>query len=838
MSERRPQPDSFWGRLRATVLYDYPPTAARLWVVFVALGFAGAIWVAKRLLESPESIFPCLLGAAAVAVAAAFPIHIPGAIRAAGAATAGVSAADAFIFAILALLGPPAAVIAAGSDATINAIRVSKRLSSRVVSPAIAMAAMVVAGMAFEFAREAAARFGLHEQVATFVALCVAALVQYALVTAPINVVMYLKRGQSMRWSDWFTGTGWVAGLSLLSAIVAGLVVEQNRTFGLAGVGIIGAAVLVAILLLHVTYRRSEAERKIQEQRIAEAEREAVLNQKRFAAAFAYAAGGMAVVSREGKCLRVNRALCDLLRRPEADLIGNAFEAVLSDNEVEAFRDQIRGLLAEPDVTIATEVRCRTESGEIWVALQCSHFEDPADIGACLIYQASDITARHLAEAQLEHLAYHDSLTQLPNRAEFQKRLDAALIRSAGAPDKDFAVLFLNLDRFKMVNDSFGHAAGNMLLIEVANRLRKCVRPGDTVARLGGDEFALLLDRVGEVDTASWHAHSILETLSQPIAVLGTEVSVQASIGVTVSDLERRSTSEMMRDADTAMNEAKSAKHGGVAVYDTSMHQYIAERVRMESELRRSIELGQISLVYQPIFDLASSRLTGFEALVRWVHPVFGPVDTQKFIELAEECGFITVLTPWVVETAVAQLAAWKRLVPELGDLQMHVNVTGRDLALRSFPSRVRASLSRSGLQGHQLSLEITETGLMHSLSNVAQVMEGLRVDGVHFCIDDFGTGYSSLAYLSKLPVDTLKIDRSFIDQMQFGTHNIEIVRAVQTLGVACRKKVIAEGVETVQQLTILREIGVDCGQGYLLGRPMRQEQVKLLPFQLDVIPA
>lgn len=444
-------------------------------------------------------------------------------------------------------------------------------------------------------------------------------------------------------------------------------------------------------------------------------------------------------------------------------------------------------------------------------------------------HQLHDITSRHLAESRLHHIAYHDGLTDLANRHCFQERLAAAVERSRLDGDQRFAVLFLDLDRFKVVNDSLGHIAGNTLLREVAQRLVDCVRPCDLVARLGGDEFAILLDSLHEADEGRRLAQRVLETLSQPLLVNGTEVVPGASLGLTFSDLGYRTVDEVLRDADLAMYEAKAGGRGRVALFDNSMHERMAEKLALEADLRRAIGEGQLSVHFQPLYDLQPHKLSGFEALVRWTHPQRGPVSPAVFVALAEESGHIEALTDFVLDHAMAQLAQWQRSAAGTEHLVMHVNISGRDLARADLVDSVHAVLQRHAVAPGALTLEITETTLMGRLELALPAMRRLRDSGVRFSIDDFGTGYSSLSYLSTLRIDSLKIDRSFVMGLHEQPQNVEIVRAVLMLAKSLGRKVVAEGIETAEQLATLRQLGVHVGQGYLLSRPLSAECVRNL---------
>jgi diguanylate cyclase (GGDEF)-like protein/PAS domain S-box-containing protein len=557
-------------------------------------------------------------------------------------------------------------------------------------------------------------------------------------------------------------------------------------------------------------------------------------------AAFTHAAIGMAIVDAQGRIVRANQALSALLARSETELCGERFVAMLHPSDAALFERRSREVAERRESpAFSIELRCTAADGrDIWVALHCGRFEDPGSTAEGLIYQLHDITSRQVAESRLQHIAYHDSLTDLPNRACFHEQLSAAVEASRLDPAVQFAVMFLDLDRFKVVNDSLGHFCGNELLREVGRRLQQCLRPDELVARLGGDEFAVLLRGIHDSDDGMRLAERILAALSRPLSLGGTEIVPGASIGVTFGDLGYRTVDELLRDADLAMYDAKAGGRGRIAIFDRTMHERIADKLALEADLRHAIGEGELSLMFQPLFDLDPYRLAGFEALARWVHPTRGPVSPAVFIALAEEAGHIEALTAWVIEKSVEQLAAWHRSAPHMVHAGMNVNISGRDLVQPGFVDRVLKLLQRHGVAPSLLTLEITETVLMSRLELAREALAELRVSGVRLAIDDFGTGYSSLAYLSKLPIDCLKIDRSFVAKMDSGSEDVEIVRAVMTLGAALGKRVVAEGIETPQQLSTLRRLGVHVGQGYLLARPLRAEQVTALLYAPAIQPA
>jgi diguanylate cyclase (GGDEF)-like protein/PAS domain S-box-containing protein len=811
-------PGSFW----QAHLYDYNGGAAAAWVGLVALGCASLVWALFAVTAGGMPLLgPVSAGLLLVALAAWFPVHIPRTSYAIG-------VSDIFIFTMLAMAGPAAAVLAAALDGAIGAFRASRRLTGRLSTPASGAVAMFVAGHAQVALSAGLEMSGLAATAAAFAALCAVALLYFAFSTLPLTWMLSLKRGTPLSLKRWWADTSWVAAIYLVAATMAALVHTNAQQVG-ATVIVVGAGVcLIVVTLLRSMLGRQEKDRSEQEARIADAERESQLSQQRFTASFTHAAVGMAIVGPQGRLLQVNRALCELLQRSEAQLLGHVFEEHLHAGDAEVFRRHGAEVLRSREHTFSIELRCVGASGEdLWVALHCSHFDDPGKAGTCLIYQLHDISSRRLAESRLQHIAFHDGLTDLANRHCFQERLAVAVERSRLDAEVRFGVMFLDLDRFKVVNDSLGHFAGNQLLREVAQRLRACVRPNDLVARLGGDEFAVLLEDLGSVDDGQRLAQRLLSALELPIAMHGTEVIPSASIGITFSDMAYRTVDEVLRDADLAMYEAKAAGRGRLALFDTSMHERIADKLALEADLRRAIGAGQLSVMFQPLFFLDPYRPYGFEALARWIHPERGPISPAVFIALAEESGHIEALTTWVIDHSVQQLAIWQRTVPHLQGLGMHVNVSGRDLVQPRLVAHVQQVLEKHGLPAGQLTLEITETTLMGDLDKALPAMQRLRELGVRFSIDDFGTGYSSLAYLGTLPIDSLKIDRSFVMQMETKPQNVEIVRAVMNLGTSLGKRVVAEGIETPEQLAELRKLGVHVGQGYLLSRPLRADQVE-----------
>jgi diguanylate cyclase (GGDEF)-like protein/PAS domain S-box-containing protein len=691
------------------------------------------------------------------------------------------------------------------------------------------MIGMAACGFVFLLIRDGTKAVFQSSPLGDLVVLTIISVIPFVTSSGIVNYLMSIKQGSTYSHLAWLKSATGLAALYVFSAFLAGIVYLLATAFGPVTYFVSAVIALFAAALLRNAIERRESERLENEALVTSAQQEAELSQQRFTASFTNAAIGMAIARPDGLILQVNRALCELAGKAESELVGHSFGGLLHSGDVPLLRRKADQVLARPEEAFSMELRVIGADGaDIWVALHCAQFADPSGAGQALIFQLHDITSRHAAEKRLQHIAYHDDLTDLANRNCFRERLEVAVERSAPNPASRFTVLFLDLDRFKVVNDSMGHMAGNLLLSEVARRLLACASPNDLVARLGGDEFAILLEDSPDIDAGMRLAQRVLEALRLPMAINNTELVPAASIGITTSDLGYRTVDEVLRDADLAMYEAKAAGRGRVVYFDSSMHVRAAEKLSLETELRRAIDEGALSIHYQPLYELSPYRLVGFEALARWTHPRRGSVSPATFIKLAEESGQIDALTDFVIARSIAQLAAWQRLAPAT-PLTMHVNISGRDLARKSLPGHVLQTLQQHGVAPRTLTLEITETTLMQRIDVALETMNRMRESGVRFSIDDFGTGYSSLAYLSTLPIDSLKIDRSFVMGMQTKPQNVEIVRAVMTLGQALGRRVIAEGIETQEQLSTLLTLGVHVGQGYLLSRPLPADRAETL---------
>jgi diguanylate cyclase (GGDEF)-like protein/PAS domain S-box-containing protein len=820
-----------WAAFRQAHLYDYNPAATRYWVALAGAGGLASMLAAASVAAGSSEALQIAGWLLVVAFAAAFPIEIPRSKHS-------VVGSDIAVYLLLVLHGTPSAVLAAALEGSIAGCRSSRRLTSRVATTAAGAVSMALAGTVFTLAQYALVQAGLAAAAAQLAALALASLVHCAFGTASLMQVMYLKRGLRMSLRDWFDNGSWMATLLLISALVAGLLALNAQQFGRSTV-VVGVAVVgLSLALLRAHFRLQIAEHQAQEARVTAAEQDAQQNQQRFHSAFTQASIGMAIVSADGRVLQANQALHSLLRYDGTSIVGRSFRSLLHAGDAELLERHLAELQARRAEQFSIELRCvGVDRHEAWVSLHCAPFDDAGHGEAGLIFQLHDITSRRRAEGELRHIAFHDPLTDLANRNCFQERLTVAVERSRTDPQSRFAVMMLDLDRFKIVNDSLGHGAGDELLKEVGCRLAACLRPKDLVARLGGDEFAVLIEDTQASGDVVRLGERLLQALDKPVQINGTELRPQASLGVTFSDMGYREPDEVLRDADLAMYRAKANGKGCLALFDASLHEHLGHKLQLEADLRRAIGEGQLSLAFQPLFDLEPHRLNGFEALARWTHPTRGSISPTVFIALAEETGCIEALTAWAIDEAVRQHVAWQREAAPYGALVMHVNVSGKDLARPQFVPHVRAVLQRHGLPAGQLLLEITESTLMEHRELALQALAELSELGVKLGIDDFGTGYSSLAYLSTLPFDCLKIDRSFVIGMDKSKKNLEIVRTVVTLGRSLNKQVVAEGIETHEQLVRLRQLGATIGQGYLLSRPLNPLQVRSLLQEPCIAP-
>jgi diguanylate cyclase (GGDEF)-like protein/PAS domain S-box-containing protein len=518
-------------------------------------------------------------------------------------------------------------------------------------------------------------------------------------------------------------------------------------------------------------------------------------------------------------------------------LLGYRHDEMLGQDPYTYFHPDDRDLIqqeahagATAGKSTAITYRMRQKSGNyIWFETLTTPILNAMGQVIQLQTTSRDVTERIQAQNQLEHEALHDALTGLPNRNLLMERLDLSIHRAKRLDNYHFAVLFLDLDRFKVINDSLGHLAGDRLLIAVAHKLQSAFREIDLVARLGGDEFVILLDEIKDIQEAIHTTQRIFAALQTPLIIEGREVYTTFSIGIVLGTKDYDQASHLLRDADIAMYRAKTNGKARYEIFDTEMHRQALHRMHLENDLRRAIDCQEFILHYQPIVSLESRTLVGFEALMRWQHPSEGLKYPSDFISVAEEIGLITSLSSWALRTACQQLAEWQTTFSDLPNLKVSVNLSVQDLRRLDLLTEIDLVLAQTQLDSHCLALEITESMLIEDVESTINLFSQLKERGIQISLDDFGTGYSSLNYLHRLPMNNLKLDRSFVNQMQEGKKNYQIVETIATISKQLELDAIAEGIETSPQLERLKELGYRFGQGYLFSKPLSREIVETM---------
>jgi diguanylate cyclase (GGDEF)-like protein/PAS domain S-box-containing protein len=545
--------------------------------------------------------------------------------------------------------------------------------------------------------------------------------------------------------------------------------------------------------------------------RVEEALRE---SEERFRGAFERAPIGIVITDQEGRILRCNDALAVLLGYAPDDLVGRTVHELTHPDDRPGGQDRLTRLFAGECSNYQLEKRYLHADGHsVWVSVSVAVMHDQGGAPLFSIGHIQDVTERKAFSEMLAHQALHDPLTGLPNRSLFLDQLRLAQRRFRRA---NTAVLFLDLDHFKMINDSLGHDAGDQLLVVISDRLRRNLRPNDSVARLGGDEFTVLCHDIRDPGTAMRTAERILRDVAQPVKLARGEVFVTASLGIALSGSRPQDPESLLRDADAAMYRAKEHGRARAEFFEANLRDRSIEYLQTHAALYHGLERDEFEVHYQPIHRIDTGHLAGFEALLRWRHPERGLVGPSEFIGNAEESGLIVPLGTWILEQACRQLAEWRH-EPSWADVTMSVNLSPRQLVEPSLPGLITRILRETNVPPERLWLEITETTLMYNTDSAASALRALRGQGIHFSIDDFGTGYSSLSYLKRLPIDALKIDHSFIEGLDEDAEDTAIVTGVISLADALGLATTAEGVERPEQLVRLRSLGCTYAQGNLL---------------------
>ena len=531
---------------------------------------------------------------------------------------------------------------------------------------------------------------------------------------------------------------------------------------------------------------------------------------------------GIVVVGPAYVVLAFSKQLEELLRLPQGTVeVGRDFREILmvwADTAGQT-KDILERTIQELDLPTPFEIEFpQTIRGRKWWYLMT---QTPLPSKG-FVRTYTDITEKKKAVEQHIYDAFHDPLTGLPNRGLFMDRLQHVITASQRRPGTpSYAVFFLDIDRFKVINDSLGHTIGDKLLVAVGRKVADCIRPGDTIARLGGDEFAILLENISEPAYTVNVADRIREKLSRPIDIKGHEVFTSISIGIALGVERYERPEQVLRDADIAMYEAKGRRNASYEIFDTKMHANILDRMKLVADLRGAVDHKELTLHYQPIIDLKTQQLTGFEALVRWNHPTRGLIYPLEFIPLAEEHGLIYQIGEWILREACRELKLLQVRHPSQPPLTMSINISNRQFSQQDIVGILSGLLTEMGVDSHTVILEITESMIMENVDAAVATMKRLRNMGIQIHIDDFGTGHSSLNYLQLFPVSALKIDRSFINKLTTSGDNQEIITHIVTLAKSLNFDVIAEGVEMDYQLASIKDLHCGYGQGFLFARPM-----------------
>jgi diguanylate cyclase (GGDEF)-like protein/PAS domain S-box-containing protein len=530
----------------------------------------------------------------------------------------------------------------------------------------------------------------------------------------------------------------------------------------------------------------------------------------------------------------VSNNIVSLLGHESKDLLGDKrlWYELIHDNDRPRVIHEICGVLDRGH--ISHEYRFLHKNGTyVWIYDEVRIIYDQEGTPQEMIGYFIDITNRKKLEEKLVHDSLHDTLTNLPNRTLLLDRIEHHMNRSRRYNINMFSVLFIDIDRFKYINDSLGHIAGDHLLTKIAERLKECIRPSDTIARIGGDEFAILLTDIKDVEEVEIVSNRIHSRFAEPLIIEGHEFTASASIGIALYSENYSRAEELLRDADLAMYRAKALGGARHIMFDQSMHTNVVTRLQLESDLRLAITNNELCLHYQPILEAKTGMLSGFEALLRWIHPSRGFVSPAEFIPVAEDTGLIIDIGDWVLREACRQMSQWHERFPMDCPPSISVNVSAKQF-MPDIIDKVKRVINETGLNGSCLKLEITESLIMQREELISHLLFQLKAIEIRIQIDDFGTGYSSLNYLQRFPIDTLKIDRSFIGQITTEEESLEIVRAITSLAHILNMDVTAEGVETKEQHEIIQKLDCEYVQGYLFYKPLPKEEVERL-FQQKV---
>jgi diguanylate cyclase (GGDEF)-like protein/PAS domain S-box-containing protein len=748
-----------------------------------------------------------------------------------------IAVSDTFIFLALILYGGEIAVVLAAVEAFCSSWRFcNKKITVFFNAAAMSLSTTIVVLALKSLGLYSISQLHKHSEDLGnfFVALSVMAVTQFIANTTFASIYGALKSEKQL-WETWKTKYLWTFITYFVGAVTAGCLLIATDHFGFSVV----IASFPIIYFVYLTYRmylknvemaNAQAEQAEQHARVLEDQSLALReSEERFRSAFNYAPIGIALVSPDGCWLKVNRALCEILGYSETEFLETDFQSMIFAEDLGNTLIKIHELLSGKLPTCQLEQRYIHKSERtVWAAWSVSTASDINSRRPNLIFQIQDITDKKLAEERLQYKATHDALTNLPNRAFFMSRLEQALNKAQENPNHNISVLFIDLDRFKVINDSLGHLIGDQLLIGIADRLRDCLRPHDIVARLGGDEFTILVEGKYDTNEVVRIAERLQEKFVEPFDLSGHEIYSSASIGILHRSEQHLTPEDMMRDADTAMYQAKRAGKACHEVFNEDMHAAVKAALQLETDLRRAVERDEFRVYYQPIYSLTTGDIQGFEALARWEHDIHGFISPDEFIPLAEEIGLIDTLGEQILRKACEQGSRLKEDFSPDAPFMISVNLSCKQFAQPDLTRRIRRILTETRFAPENLKIEITESVFIEHREKAIDMLNQLREIGVEINIDDFGTGYSNLSYLMQLPISTLKIDRSFINPLELEGRNTEIVQTILTLACNLGMTVIAEGVENEAQLEQLKMLKCGSAQGFYFAKPMCFDDAKI----------
>ena len=816
-------PVSGWDKM------DRSKITERFMVTVIVAGAICVLAAASSLDLARADIYLALLAMFTVAVGSRVTIQIPR-------FKSHISVSDTFIFLVLLMYGGEYAIILAAIEATASAWRFCNRKLTvffNAATMAISTGTVVMVLKAFGLYSDVQLH-GRDDNGQSFViALSLIALTQFLINTSLASFHDALIDKVQL-WETWKSKYIWTFFSYFIGAASAGVMVQIADAVGF---GII-LATFPVIFFVFLSYRMYLKNVEISIQQAEQAEESAKImemqstalreSEERFRSAFDYAPIGIGLVAPTGKWLKVNHALTEILGYSEADFLAADFQTITLSDDLGPKLVKIHEILAGKIATCQMEQRYIHKTGKtVWTSLSVSAASDSKSNQPNLIFQIQDITEKKSAEQKLQYEASHDALTGLPNRPFFMNRLAEAIEKIRLDRGYKVSVLFIDLDRFKYVNDSLGHLIGDELLKEIAARLRDCMRPADIVARLGGDEFTILVEGRYDLAEVTRIADRIQQKFSVPFDLRGHEVYSSASIGILHASEKHMSSEDVMRDADTAMYQAKRAGKARHEVFDEEMHSAAKEILKLETDLRRAVERDEIQVYYQPIYSLKTGEIECFESLARWQHPELGSISPTKFIPLAEEIGLIDRLCEHVLRTACREIGSLQGRHTDPRRYAVSVNLSCRQFGQTALVQNIQGILDETGFSAKDLRLEITESVFFEHQDRAVVMLNQLRDSGIEINIDDFGTGYSNLGYLKKLPISALKIDRSFVSMIGAEYDNGEIVRAIVTLARNLGLSVVAEGIETPAQLNMLKELECEGGQGFLFAEPMAFSELR-----------